>query len=121
MMPQLKLTPGKLARGAEDLRGVSENMERQVFARYGIPWSARAEFNIDHLIPLELGGADHVDNLWPQSLSVRPYNVERKKVLTRRLLALIAARQITLAQAQQEMREDWIASFVQRLGMVYLR
>jgi hypothetical protein len=121
MLPDRKLTPGKIARRQADRKGVSESMERKIFARYGIPWTRRSEFKIDHLIPTELGGADDIDNLWPQSVNVRPYNARRKEQLTQRFLALIAEGRMNLAQAQEEIRQDWISAFVNHLGMVYLR
>ncbi|PYJ11116.1 MAG: hypothetical protein DMF06_04010 [Verrucomicrobia bacterium] len=121
LLPNRKLTPGKVARGDKDRAGVTEEMERRMFSRYHIPWRRRSEFKVDHLIPTELGGADVVENLWPQSLSARPYNVERKELLTRHLLARIAAGKMTLAQAQKEISEDWIACFVEYFGIVYLR
>lgn len=121
MMPDRKLTPGKVARRGKDRSGVTEEMERHVFESYHIPWRRRAEFKIDHLIPIELGGADTIDNLWPQSLYLRPYGVQRKELLTQRLLAHIAAGKITLAQAQEEISQDWISCFIDHLGMVYLR
>ena len=121
MLPNPKLTPGKIARRDEDRHGVTEAMERGVFERYRIPWSRRAEFKIDHLIPIELGGADSIDNLWPQSLSIKPYGAERKELLTQRLLARIATGKMTLAKAQEEISQDWISCFVDNLGIVYLR
>jgi hypothetical protein len=121
MLPDPKLTPGKIARNEKDRNGVTEEMERHVFNRYHIEWRRRPEFKVDHLIPLELGGADATDNLWPQSLSTRPYNAHRKELLTRRLLARIATGKMTLAQAQKEISEDWISCFVEYLGIVYLR
>ena len=121
MLPDPTLTPGKVARSGQDRNGVTEGMERHVFSLYHIPWRRRPEFKVDHLIPAELGGADSIDNLWPQSLYTRPYNAERKELLTRRLLALIASGEMTLTQAQREIREDWISCFVERLGMLYLR
>jgi hypothetical protein len=120
-LPDPKLTPGKVARRDKDRNGVTEEMERKVFDRYHIPWRRRLEFKVDHLIPLELGGADTIDNLWPQSLYTKPYNAQRKELLTRRLLARIASGQMTLTQAQDEIRADWISCFIDRLGMVYLR
>ncbi len=121
ILPDPKLTPGKVARNGKDRNGVTEEMERKVFDRYHLPWRRRAEFKIDHLIPSELGGADTIDNLWPQSLHIKPYNAQRKELLTQRLLARIASGEMTLTQAQQEIREDWISCFIDRLGMIYLR
>jgi hypothetical protein len=96
-------------------------MEQKVFARYRLPWSRRAEFKIDHLIPIELGGADSIDNLWPQSVRVKPYGADRKELLTEVLLARIAKGQITLSQAQDQISKDWIDAFIDHVGMVYLR
>ncbi|HXM33049.1 MAG TPA: hypothetical protein VN921_05295 [Chthoniobacterales bacterium] len=121
LLPNPKLTPGKIARRDKDQHGVSVAMEQKVFKRYRIPWIRRAEFKIDHLIPLELGGADHVENLWPQNLRVKPYGVERKELLTRCLLLRIAEGRITLAQAQTAIQKDWIDAFIDYLGPVYLR
>jgi hypothetical protein len=121
MLPNRKFTPGRIARKDKDRQGVTEEMERKVFSRYHIPWRRRPEFKVDHLIPLELGGADTVENLWPQSLYVRPYNALRKDLLTQCLLARIAAGKMNLAQAQEEISQDWISCFVEYLGMVYLR
>jgi len=121
LLPDPMFTPGKVARNGRDRNGVTEEMERHIFSLYHIPWRRRPEFKVDHLIPTELGGADSVDNLWPQSLYTRPYNAERKELLTRRLLALIASGEMTLTQAQREIREDWISCFVDHLGMLYLR
>jgi hypothetical protein len=120
-LPNPKLTPGRVARGYEDRRGVTEQMERKVFVRYRLPWSRRPQFKIDHLIPLELGGADSIDNLWPQSLRIRPYGTDRKELLTEVLQGRIAKGQMTLEQAQEQIRTDWIDAFIDHLGMVYLR
>ena len=121
MLPDPKLTPGRVARSPQERKGVTQEMERCVFRIYQIPWRRRTEFKVDHLIPIELGGADTVDNLWPQSLSVKPYNAKRKEYLTKQLLSLVAAGQMTLPQAQEEIRKDWISCFVDRIGMAYLQ
>ena len=121
LLPNPKFTPGRVAERDKDRRGVTVAMEQKVFARYRLPWARRGQFKIDHLIPLELGGADTLDNLWPQSLRVKPYGADRKELLTEVLLTKIARRQMTLAQAQEEIRRDWIDAFVDHLGMVYLK
>ena len=121
LVPNPKLTPGKIAQRDKDRSGVTLAMERKVFARYRIPWGRRAEFKIDHLIPVELGGADRLENLWPQSLRTKPYGADRKELLTEVLLARIAKGQITLGQAQEQISRDWIDAFIDHLGMVYLK
>jgi hypothetical protein len=120
-LPDPKLTPGRVAATEKDRGGVNLAMEQKVFARYHLPWEWRARYKIDHLIPLELGGADTIDNLWPQSLRAKPYGADRKELLTEVLLDRIRAGRITIAQAQEQIRKDWIDAFVDYLGMVYLK
>ena len=121
LIPNAKLTPGRVAASEKDRQGVTIAMEQKVFRRYHLPWTRRAEFKIDHLIPLELGGADTIDNLWPQNLRAKPYGPDRKELLAEVLLTKIARKQMTLAQAQEEIRRDWIDAFIDHVGMVYLK
>ena len=121
LVPNPKLTPGRVAEGDKDRGGVTLAMEQKVFARYRLRWERRAEFKIDHLIPLELGGADSIDNLWPQSRRARPYGADRKRQLTEVLQEKIARGQMTVAQAQEQISRDWIDAFIDHLGMVYLK
>ena len=120
-LPNPKLTPGCVAASEKDRGGVTLAMEQKVFARYHLPWEWRARYKIDHLIPLELGGADMIDNLWPQKIRARPYGADRKELLTEVLLQKIRAGKMTLAQAQEEIRRDWIDAFIDHVGMVYLK
>lgn len=121
LLPNPKLTPGRIAQSDKDRGGVTVEMEQKVFARYRLPWAGRAAFKIDHLIPLELGGADTIDNLWPQRLRARPYGPDRKELLTEVFLQRIAKRQMTLEEAQEQIRRDWIDAFIDHVGMVYLK
>jgi hypothetical protein len=121
LLPNPRLTPGKIAGRDKDRSGVTTQMEQKVFARYRLPWSRRPEFKIDHLVPVELGGADTVDNLWPQSLRIKPYGADRKELLTELLLQRIRTGRMTMVQAQDEIRKDWIDAFVEYFGMVYLK
>ena len=121
LLPNPKLTPGRVAKRDKDRGGVTIKMEQKVFARYRLPWTRRNEFKIDHLIPVELGGADTINNLWPQSLRTKPYGADRKELLTEVLLTRIRASQMTLAQAQEQIGNDWIDAFVEHVGMVYLK
>lgn len=93
-----------------DRRHVTEAMKRRVFAAYGIPLSQRSRFEVDHLIPRELGGADDERNLWPQ-----PYtgalNAHMKDRLENALHRQVCAGTLTLEHAQQAIRIDWVAAF----------
>jgi hypothetical protein len=121
LVPNPKLTPGRVARTEKERGGVTLKLEQKVFARYRLPWTRRAEFKIDHLIPVELGGADTLDNLWPQSLRAKPYGGDRKELLTEVFLEKIRTGRMTLGQTQEEIRKDWIDAFIDHVGMVYLK
>jgi hypothetical protein len=122
--PDLGLTPGKTnhvvtdvcaIKWGKDARHVTEKMKRDVFARYAIPWSRHAEFEVDHLISRELGGADAIENLWPQKW-VGVWNAHMKDRLENALHKKVCAGQLSLREAQREIAADWIATFQKTIG-----
>ena len=121
LVPNPKLTPGRVARTDKERAGVTLKLEQKVFARYRLPWERRVEYKIDHLIPTELGGADTLDNLWPQSVRARPYGTDRKELLAEVLLKKIRDGKLTIEQAQEAISRDWIDAFIDHVGMVYLK
>ena len=121
LVPNPKLTPGRVARTEKERAGITLQLEQKVFARYRLPWERRIQFKIDRLIPAELGGADTLDNLWPQSVRARPYGTDRKELLTEVLLKKIRDGKLTIEQAQEAISRDWIDAFIDHVGMVYLR
>jgi hypothetical protein len=65
---------------------------------------------IDHLIPLELGGSNDIANLFPEpGLGTASYQVKDK--LENRLHTMICARQITLAAARFGIATNWEALY----------
>ena len=72
---------------------------------------------IDHLISRELGGADDVKNLWPQSYGTSPWNAHLKDKLENRLHAEICRRHtITLKQARDMIVNDWRVAYRKYYG-----
>jgi len=125
-VPDLTITPGVVAitdmetvcntSWGKDKRHVTAAMKRQVFAAYGLKGNTdkactrdkhgrRCE--IDHLISRELGGADEVDNLWPQPYGSKPWNAVMKDRVENRLHRDVCSGVISLAHAQNEIRLDW--------------
>jgi hypothetical protein len=100
-------TPGY----SKTARHVSLSEKRAVFAEYGIQPSGA--FEIDHLISLELGGSNAIENLWPQSYLTQPWNAHVKDALENRLHALVCRRQLSLADAQATISGDWVAAYRQ--------
>jgi uncharacterized protein DUF3761 len=51
---------------SSSVRNVSNAAKHQVYVEYHIPKAQQRNYVIDHLIPLEVGGANDLANLWPQ-------------------------------------------------------
>lgn len=77
ILPDPKLTPGDTfevgafdiceAGYAKKVRNVPQAEKEAVYREYGITLHPPHAFEVDHLIPLELGGSNSIKNLWPES------------------------------------------------------
>jgi hypothetical protein len=65
---------------------------------------------IDHLIPLELGGSNRMANLWPETYA-GIWNAHRKDRLEARFHSLVCAGVVDLAAAQHAIAADWVAAY----------
>ena len=92
------------------IRHVTAKEKAKVFAEYGLERHSD-RFEIDHLIPLELGGSNNIRNLWPQSYTKQPWNARKKDALENRLHRLVCAGKIPLDKAQKEISQDWIKAY----------
>jgi hypothetical protein len=54
------------------VRNVPTEMKREVYQEYGITLHEPGDYEVDHLIPLELGGSNSIKNLWPESHRTLP-------------------------------------------------
>jgi len=121
LLPDPKMTPGAtlpvttgdicVSGYTKKVRNVPASVKRQVYAEYGITSHQPGEYEIDHLISLELGGSNSIKNLWPQSYVTQPWNAHVKDKLENELHAEICDGRIDLATAQHEIANDWIASY----------
>jgi hypothetical protein len=96
---------------AHKVRNVPVSVKRAVYAEYGISHHRPGEFEVDHLISLELGGSNSIKNLWPQSYVTQPWNAHVKDQLENKLHDLVCSGQVPLATAQQEIAVNWIAAY----------
>jgi hypothetical protein len=81
--------------------------------RYGLPLGTHLDYEIDHLVPLCLGGSDDPSNLWPQprrSIEEK-WNAEAKDRLERLMCIMVCDAQIDIADAQEAFATDWIAAY----------
>jgi hypothetical protein len=111
---------------------VTEAMKKQVFESYGVncldasgnpiteitPTKSLPrcrDFEIDHLVSRELGGADDVKNLWPESYSGQ-WNAHQKDRLENRLHKEVCAGHMSLQAAQSGIAADWTRLYVKYFG-----
>ena len=62
---------------------------------------------VDHLIPLELGGSNDIKNLWPQPDNPRPGDGEKDQ-LENDLHARVCKGELSLADAQRCIASNWV-------------
>lgn len=93
------------------VRNVPQAVKEEAYRNYGITTRGAGEYEIDHLISLELGGSNSIRNLWPESFVTQPLNAHIKDKLENKLHELICAGQLPVQQAQQEIAQDWIAAY----------
>jgi hypothetical protein len=100
---------------SKTVRHTPGKVKTAVYRAYGLD-RTESHFEIDHLISLELGGADLQANLWPQSYDTRPWGAHEKDALENRLQAMVCAGELPLEQAQKEIAADWIAAYERYVG-----
>jgi hypothetical protein len=100
-------TPGY----AKSVRHVSGKVKAAVYREDGIAHHVSGEYDVDHLISLELGGSNDIGNLWPQSYRTEPWNAHVKDKLEDRLHELVCAGKLSLPAAQKAIATDWIPAY----------
>ena len=100
-------TPGFASR----IRHVTAQAKRDVYAEYRITEHDPGDYEVDHLISLDLGGSNARTNLWPESNRTQPWNARVKNALENRLHRMVCAHTISLEAAQHAIATDWIAAY----------
>ena len=88
-------------------RNVPQSVKEQAYESYGITSREPGEYEVDHLISLELGGSNDTKNLWPQSYHGM-WNARIKDGLENRLHELVCMGKLELREAQYEISHNWI-------------
>ncbi len=114
LLPDPACTPGAIiatatvseicVRGyAHRARDVTPATKWQVYDAYGIRWHAPRSYEIDHLVPLELGGANSIANLWPEAAP----GYHAKDLVENALHEAVCAGRTSLRSAQRQIARDW--------------
>lgn len=77
-------------------------LKRAQYVSYGIPTGTVSE--LDHLVPLELGGNNTLSNLWPEQ---GPTSGNPKDQVENDLHAAVCSGKVQLLAAQQAIASDW--------------
>ncbi len=123
-LPDSACTPGAIFTNAtaeqictpgysKNVRNVPDSVKEQVYAEYGIKSRAPGQYEVDHLISLELGGSNDIANLWPEPAEPRPGFHEKDKV-ENYMHDQVCSGAVALQQAQVEIATNWLAIY-QRL------
>lgn len=126
ILPDPKLTPGVALNVTKEevctpgysknARHVSVQTKRQAYLEYGIKTHKSGDYEVDHLISLELGGSNDIKNLWPQSYKTKPWNAHVKDDLENKLHEMVCAGQISMADAQHAIATNWIDAYKKYVG-----
>jgi hypothetical protein len=97
---------------AKSVRNVPDSEKNQDYAEYGITSHAPGQYEVDHLVSLELGGSNDIANLWPELASPKPGFHEKDKV-ENYLHDQVCSGAISLLQAQTKIATNWLAVYNQ--------
>lgn len=92
------------------MRNVPESVKELVYRRYGITKHSRVTYEMDHLIPLELGGSNRQRNLFPQAARPAP-GFHEKDVLENTLHAAVCDGRMRLRTAQHLIATNWLRTY----------
>src|ERR1041385_6418842 len=103
------------------VRYVPRSIKWKVFKAYfgNVP-DKTGNYEIDHLISLELGGSNDQKNLWPETYLADPFNAHLKDRLENKMHTLLkhcfqekghAEATKLMKQFQHEIATDWIAAY----------
>lgn len=122
-LPDSVLTPGEVLPVTTEqicahgyslaARHVTDSMKRSAYREYG--FTSTTGMVADHLVPLEIGGANTLLNLWPEVVA-GPFGSHKKDRLEKRLQKLVCSGQIDLKSAQTEIAVNWISAYEKYLG-----
>ncbi len=100
---------------ASSVRNVPTSEKDQVYAEYGIASHYPGQYEVDHLVSLELGGSNDISNLWPEAASPTPGFHQKDKV-ENYLHDQVCSGKIALHDAQVEIATNWLQIYQQMGG-----
>jgi hypothetical protein len=126
MYPDPELTPGDVLPVKKEeicvsgytktVRNVTVATKKEVFAEYHVLYpQPEGTYEVDHFIPLELGGSNDIKNLWLEPASPKP-GFHEKDIVENYLHDGVCKGNITLEDAQRQIAQDWFAVYSKTLS-----
>jgi hypothetical protein len=95
---------------AKSVRNVPVSVKNQAYKEYGIYHHTTGQYEVDHLVSLELGGSNDISNLWPEAASPKPGFHEKDQV-ENYLHDQVCSGKIALRTAQAEIATNWLTIY----------
>ena len=92
------------------VRNVSEKKKDGVYADYGVVNRTTGQYEMDHIIPLELGGSNDIKNLFPEPALPKP-GFHEKDRLENWLHDQVCQHGMNISQAQEMIARNWTAAY----------
>lgn len=92
---------------SSSVRNVSLTTKKEVYAEYDIYHHTTGEYEVDHLISLELGGSNDIANLWPEPANPTP-GFHEKDLVENYLHEMVCNGKMSLATAQSLIAHNWL-------------
>ena len=89
------------------VRDVSTATKKKVFQEYNIPWSTHSNYEVDHIISLEIGGSNDISNLFPESYLITN-GARVKDKLENYLHKQVCNGSMSIDEAQREISTNWL-------------
>jgi len=90
---------------------VTDPIKKDRIAAYGLLGQSQSAVVLDHLVPLELGGAPQdMANLWPEP-SNGSANAHMKDSVEHYLNSQVCSHNMQLGEAQHQIAADWLAVY----------
>jgi hypothetical protein len=100
------------------VRDVSAATKKQVYAEYGVTYpQATGAYEVDHFIPLEIGGSNDIQNLWPEPATPTP-GFHQKDLFENFEHDEVCHGAISVPEAQRRMVSDWYFYWQHEVGGV---
>lgn len=92
---------------SRNVRNVTAERKHEVYREYGIHHHNPGEYEVDHFVPLKIGGSNDIANLWPEAAEPRP-GFHEKDVVEDYLIGQVCSGRMPLSQAQRAIASDWL-------------